>query len=255
MPEQSRTAVVTGGAGGIGSALTRRLAASGHRMVVTFRHHKDQAQALAEELAAAGGEAVALPFDLTDPESPGDLVAQVHDAFGPIEILVNNAVVWPERMVGGSEDADALLEAGWRDSLRGTVEGTLALTEAALPDMTAANWGRVVLMSSGVVRIGMANRVAYGASKAALHGAARSLAWQVGPRSVTVNVVVPGVIATERIRNATGPFGDVVADLIAHTPLGRLATPEEVGATVDFLTSAAASGLTGQQIAVDGGQT
>ncbi|GDY31745.1 SDR family NAD(P)-dependent oxidoreductase [Gandjariella thermophila] len=245
---------MTGGAGGIGSAITRAVAASGHRVALTYYRGEDRARALVEELRVSGAEVTALPLDLEDPDSVAGLLDRVHDRLGPVSVAVHNAVAWPENLIGGPE-AGALLESGWRTALRGTVEGTLALTEAAVADMAAAGWGRVVLVSSAVVRLGMAGRVAYSASKSALHGAARSLAWQVGPQGVTVNVVVPGIIATERVLAATGGFGEAVRDVIAHTPLRRLATPEEVAATVGFLASDGAAGITGQEIVVDGGQT
>jgi NAD(P)-dependent dehydrogenase (short-subunit alcohol dehydrogenase family) len=246
--------LVTGGAGGIGSAISRSLAASGHRVALTYHRGRNRAQALVDELTGAGADVVALPLDLEDPDSVSGLLDRVRDVLGPVTILVNNAVAWPE--FAGGDGGTGPLEAGWRGALRGTVEGTLALTEAALPDMVTAEWGRVVLVSSAVVRVGMAGRVVYSASKSALHGAARSLAWQVGSQGITVNVLVPGLIATERIRNAEGPFGEAVRAMVANQiPLRRLVTPGEVAAAVDFLASEGAGGITGQEIVVDGGQT
>ncbi|MET1074212.1 MAG: SDR family NAD(P)-dependent oxidoreductase [Umezawaea sp.] len=224
-----RKAIVTGGGSRIGAAITSALVKEGYDVVATYRSDRGRAEALGVR---------AEPFDLADPGSAAALI----DAVGPVDVLVHNAFAW-------SDPAD-----DWRTALRANTEGLLDLVGAVLPGMTAAGWGRVVLLSSAVVRAGIPGLGAYAASKGSVHAAARSLAWDGGPAGVTVNVVVPGLIASERTGAATGEFADHVADVASRTPLGRLATADEVAAAVLFFCSEQASGITGQELYVDGGK-
>jgi NAD(P)-dependent dehydrogenase (short-subunit alcohol dehydrogenase family) len=249
----TRTAVVTGGASGLGAAMSRALADAGHQLVITYRRDAERAGKLVAELTGAGHTAIALPFDLGEPASAELLSADVGERFGGASVLVHNAVVWPAASPAQSK---LLVDMGVvdRDPMRHSVEGTLDLTRAMLPGMIETGWGRLIFVSSGIVRSGMRGGVTYAAAKAALHGAARSLAWEVGPSGVTVNVVVPGWIATDRVLNGPDEVRRMVAAETEHVPLGRLASPDEVAAGVAFFASEQASGVSGQELLIDGGR-
>ena len=221
-----RKAIVTGGASRLGGAITAALVKDGYEVVATYRSGRERVEALGVR---------AERFDLADPDSAEALLERT----GPVDVLVHNAFAW-------SQDPRALVRAN--------VEGMLDLVGTFLPGMTEAGWGRVVLLSSAVVRAGIPGLGAYAAAKGAVHAAARSLSWNGGPAGVTVNVVVPGLIASERTESAVDDFADHVADVESRTPLGRLATADEVAAAVLFFCSEQASGVTGQELFVDGGK-
>ncbi|HWO67413.1 MAG TPA: SDR family oxidoreductase [Umezawaea sp.] len=224
-----RKAIVTGGASRIGGAITSALLKEGYEVFATYRSHRERVEALGVR---------AEPFDLADPESAAALLERT----GSVDVLVHNAFAWSDPAVD------------WRPAVRANVEGMLDLVGACLPGMTGAGWGRVVLLSSAVVHAGIPGLAGYAAAKGAVHAAARSLSWDGGPAGVTVNVVVPGLIASERTEAAAGDFADHVADVASRTPLGRLATADEVAAAVLFFCSEQASGVTGQELFVDGGK-
>ncbi|MGO1057322.1 SDR family NAD(P)-dependent oxidoreductase [Crossiella sp. CA198] len=252
MAELGATALVTGGSGLLGSAISRVLAAAGHPVVLTYQRAAERAETLAAELRDAGTPALALPFELADPDGAGTLLGAIEAAgFGPVGVLVNNALPQPDTR---RPDLAAFVEAAdasWRNLVRHNVEGTLSLIRSVLPGMLASGHGRIVSISTTLVHCGLPGAVAYGAAKAALHGASRSLAWEVGRAGITVNLVTPGLIASKR---AELEIGEAIAGVTAGTPIGRLVTAEEVAAAVGFLVSAGAAGITGSEIVVDGGK-
>ncbi|MGW0520751.1 SDR family NAD(P)-dependent oxidoreductase [Crossiella sp. NPDC003009] len=252
MTKHTTTALVTGGAGLLGSAITRALSGAGHRVVITYQRDADRAEALAAELRTDGTPTLALPFDLADPTAARTLLHTIDQSgFGPVNILVNNAVPQTDaRRLDFTTFAEAE-DASWRNLVRHNVEGTLDLIRAVLPGMRAAGPGRIVSISSNLVHAGMPGAVAYTAAKAALHGASRSLAWEVGRDGITVNLVTSGLIASER---AERMLGDAIAGVTAGTPIGRLVTAAEVAAAVGFLVSPGAAGITAAEIVVDGGK-
>jgi 3-oxoacyl-[acyl-carrier protein] reductase len=167
-----------------------------------------------------------------------------------VDILVSAAWASP-----GWAPPDALAEAtppeSWRTQLRTNVEGTAYTVQAALPCMRARGWGRIVLISSGAAEDGSAGLEQYGAAKAALHGLARSLARGVGPAGILVNVVMPGLIATERHRQSIPAV--VLEGVAAQTPIRRLATEDDIARVVAFLASNANGAVTGSELRVSGG--
>ncbi|GAA2821705.1 SDR family NAD(P)-dependent oxidoreductase [Crossiella cryophila] len=252
MSEHNTTALVTGGAGLLGTAISRALAKAGHPVVLTYQRAADRANALAAELEAAGTPALAAPFELADPDASATLLDTIEAAgFSPVGILVNNALPQPDTRRPDLAAFTDATDASWRNLVRHNVEGTLSLIRAVLPGMLAAGYGRVVSISSTLVHSGLPGGVPYSAAKAAMHGASRSLAWEVGRAGVTVNVVTPGLIASKK---AEEEIGEAIAGVTGATPIGRLVTVDEVAAAVGFLASPGAAGITGSEIVVDGGK-
>lgn len=242
--DTTRIALVTGGARGIGRATCLALAAQGAAVAVHYRSRADAAQAVVEQIRAAGGVAIPVQADLLDPAAGARLAEQVRAELGPVDILVNNA---------GEQGAAAVAEladAEWQRSLDLNLTAAFRLTRACLPDMLARRWGRIINVSSQAAYTGSVRHAHYAAAKAGLLGFTFSLAKEVGPHNVTANVVVPGRIETDMLAEQLPARG---AEWLRQTPLGRLGRPEEVAAAIAFLASEAASYITGAALHVGGG--
>lgn len=240
----TRVALVTGGSGSIGGAISVALADGGAAVAVTHRSGAERALATVEQIVRRGGRAVAVPLDVTDPSSVDYAVGTVEAELGPVQILVNNA--------GATADGLFLrmTPGRWQEPFATSVHGAFHLTSRVAPAMLRNRWGRIVNISSVVALSGSAGQTNYGAAKAALVGFSRSLARELAGRSVTVNVVAPGPIASPML-DRTGT--DRVEALAAAVPLGRVGDPAEVAATVAFLCSEPAAYITGAVVPVDGG--
>lgn len=235
-----RRAVVTGGGRGIGAGIARRLAEEGARVLVADID-LEPARAVSREI---GGEAVEL--DVSDPEA-------VRAALGgerTVDVLVNNA---------GYDEFCWFTEvtpAQWRRMLAVNLEGVFACTQAVLPAMQRARYGRIVTVSSEAGRIGSKGNAVYAATKAAAIGFMKSIARENARFAITANTLVPGPIETpllDKVRSLGEPGDKMVAAMIAGTQLGRLGTPEEVAAGAAFLASEEAGFVTGETLAVSGG--
>lgn len=234
-----RVALVTGGSRGIGLACARRLQTAGERVAVTYRAKPP------EPGGPDGGEPlVAVRCDVTDPAAVEAAFSEVEARLGKVEVLVCAA--------GIAEDGLVLRmsEAQWDEVLATNLTACFRVAKAALPGMVRARTGRIVLVSSVVAFLGNPGQANYAAAKAGLVGFARSLAREVASRSVTVNVVAPGLIDTDML-SALGE--ERTASFAEKVPLGRIGTPEEVAAVVELLCSPAASYVTGAVVPVDGG--
>ncbi|GAA0959784.1 SDR family NAD(P)-dependent oxidoreductase [Actinocorallia libanotica] len=243
----ARTAIVTGGASGIGEAISRRLAADGV-LVAVF----DRDGAAAEEAAAAiekdGGRAVGLAVDVTDRAAVDAAVARVGELLGRPVILVNSAGI---TAFGPSLEVSAEL---WDRVLAVNLTGTFACCQAVLPGMVEEGWGRIVNISSSSVHSGSPGMAAYVASKSGVLGLTKVLALEFAKKGVTVNTIPPGFIDSPMLRDTASGGRLDVAQQIERTPVGRIGLPEDVAAACAFLVGEEASYITGQVIGVNGGR-
>ncbi len=238
-----KRALVTGGSGDIGGAICRALAASGHHVIVHANRSRARADALVDEILAAGGSAEAVAFDITDATATRAAIAKLL-ADGSIQILINNAGIHDDAPLAGMTDTQ------WRGVIDVSLNGFFHATQPLLLPMARTRWGRIVNVSSVAAVLGNRGQVNYAAAKAALHGASKSLAREMGSRGVTVNVVAPGVIAGQMTDELFPP-----EQLKAMVPAARVGAPEEVAALVAFLCSDAAGYINGQVIGIDGGMS
>lgn len=227
-----RSVLVTGGNRGIGLAIARTLRADGDRVAVTYRRNPPPAGLYG------------VPAEMTDPDSVDTAFSTVEAAQGPVEVVVANAGVTRDTLLLRMAERDFL------DVVDTNLNGAFRTVRRAVPAMVRARWGRVILISSMVSVYGSPGQVNYGASKAGLLGLARSLAWELGPRGITVNVVAPGLIDTDMSREITDRRRD---ELLRITPLGRAGTTDDVAAAVRYLVGESGRYLTGAVLPVSGG--
>lgn len=240
----SRVALVTGGSRGIGRAIALELASAGNTVIVNYANRSDAADEVVSAVESGGGAALAIRADVADAAQVDEMFAAIGDAFEAPTIVVNNAGITRDNLVVrmAVDDFDAVVDTNLRSAF--------LVTKASLRGMVRAKWGRVISIGSVSGISGNSGQANYAASKAGLMGFAKSVAKEMGARNITSNVVAPGFIATDM----TDELGeDARANAAASTALGRLGNPSEIASVVGFLASDAASYLTGQVIAVDGG--
>ena len=236
-----KRALVTGGSGSLGRAIVRRLAASGHHVVIHAHRGIDIGQALAEQLRQLGGSAEVVQFDIVDAVATEAALTRLL-ADGPIQILVNNAGVHEDAVMPG------MAREQWSRVLDVSLNGFFNVTQPLLLPMIRTRWGRIVSLSSVSAILGNRGQVNYAAAKAGLHGATRSLALEVASRGVTVNAVAPGIIASPKTDEAFPR--EAIERLV---PMKRAGQPEEVAELVEFLVSERAGYISGQVISINGG--
>lgn len=234
-----RVVLITGASGGIGQALARRLAAEGAALGLGYGAHAQSAEALAAEITAAGGRAIAIGADLRRPEAPGELVQAAADALGPVDVLVSNAGL---SRVQPLEDITA---DQFDEMLAVNLRAPFLLAQAVVPAMADRGFGRILFISSVAAFTGGIVGPHYAASKAGLHGLTHSLASRLAASGVTVNALAPALI-TE-----TGMLPGDPAQLRRQIPVGRLGRPSEVA---DLAAAILANAyLTNQVVSLDGG--
>ena len=242
----SKVALVTGASRGIGRATALQLARAGAAVVVNYRGQAEAAERVVKEVESGGGRAIAVQADVSRSADVERLVKAAADSFGRLDILVNNAGVTRDNLLMRMKDED------WDAVLDTNLRGAYMLTRAAIRPMLRARWGRIITITSVVGLMGNAGQANYAAAKAGLIGFTKSVARELASRSITANAVAPGFIETD----ITAGLGDnIKAAALAAIPLERMGKPEEVAQVVAFLASDAASYITGQTIAVDGGMT
>jgi NAD(P)-dependent dehydrogenase (short-subunit alcohol dehydrogenase family) len=248
---EDRVVFVTGGSSGIGRATAIAFGMEGARVALSYHGNRTEAEVAAAEISASGERALAVRLDLGDKSTISAAGRTIAERWDRIDVLVNNAVPYSEYGMGHSPAFEDLPEQHWQRMTRHALDGIFHTTQCVLPLMRSRQWGRIVLVSSEVAEIGLPGLSAYGTVKAALHGLCRSLARELGPAGILVNVVMPGLVTTDKIlRDTPEPFREPVAKRAAS---GRLSTPEDVAAAIMFLASAANGNITGEVLRVSGG--
>ncbi|WP_421995893.1 SDR family oxidoreductase [Roseococcus sp.] len=248
MSNTDRVALVTGAARGLGAAIARRLAQSGHPVVLA--DVLDGVDATAAALVAEGFQARAIRLDVADDAAVEALPEVLGDWWSSLGVLVNNAGISP-KVDGRKKLVEDISLAEWRRVMDVNLTGPFMLSRISIPVLKKRRWGRVVMMTSQAARV--ASNITgsyYGTSKTGLMGFARNLAAELGPFGITVNSVAPGRINSDMVAGAAPGMNDA---FLARIPLGRLGEPEDVAEVVNFLASDAAGYLTGTTIDVGGG--
>ncbi len=236
-----KQALVTGGSGGIGAAICRRLAADGCHVFIHAHRSRQAAQALAEAICADGGSAQVLAFDVTDASGAAAVLAPLIEQQA-IQILVNNAGIHDDAVFPGMRAEQ------WFRVIDVSLNGFFNVTQPLMMAMIRSRWGRIINVSSIAALTGNHGQVNYSAAKGALNSATKSLAREVASRGITVNAVAPGIINTAM--SAAAFDAEEIARLV---PMKRAGTPAEVADLVGFLASAQAGYITGQIISINGG--
>jgi acetoacetyl-CoA reductase len=241
-----RIAVVTGGMGGIGEAISLKLAQSGYTVVATHSPGNRNAGQWVADMKAAGHAIHAVAVDVADFDSCQAAAARIRDDVGAADILVNNA--------GITKDATfrKMDKAGWDAVLRTNLDSVFNMTKPLVDGMAERGWGRIINMSSVNGQKGAFGQTNYSAAKAGMHGFTKALALEYARKGVTVNTVSPGYIATKMVMAV--PKDVLDAKILPQIPVGRLGKPEEIAALIAYLCSDEAGYVTGANIAINGGQ-
>lgn len=246
----ARTAIVTGAGSGIGRAIAQRLAEDGHAVAVLDLDGA-AAEAVVGELRQKGhGAMVPGSVDVSDRAHVNDAVQRVRDALGPVLVLVNNAGL------PGFTPFLKITDEEWDRILAVNLNGPFYCTQAVLPDMIDAGWGRIVNISSSSAQGGQQYMAHYVSSKAGLIGLTKALALEFGPKGITVNTIPPGFVDTPMLRTSEerGLLGGSVDRIAEATPVRRAGRPDDIAAACAFLVSDDAGYITGQVIGVNGGR-
>ncbi|MHC8441811.1 MAG: acetoacetyl-CoA reductase [Candidatus Eutrophobiaceae bacterium] len=241
---QNKVALITGGTGGIGAAICTALAKEGCKIVTNYRN-KDKAEQWRVQFEAAGFEAALYPVDVTDFDACADMIKDVNDTLGGVDILINNAGITKDTRFAkmSREDWDKVMDVN--------LNGMFNVTRQVVGGMAGKRWGRIVNIASINGQKGQFGQSNYAASKAGMHGFTMSLAQELAAKGVTVNTVSPGYIATEMVMAVPENIREAI---IGQIPIRRLGLPEEVAALVCFLCTNAAAFATGADFSMNGGQ-
>ena len=238
-----RTALVTGGTGGIGTAIVRYLARQGHRVATNYR---DDAKAAAwrEDMIRDGIDVVMVKGDVSDPGSAAEMIRGIEEQTGPVDILVNNAGITRDTTFHKMDYQQ------WTEVVNTNLNACFNVTRPVIEGMRSRQWGRIVQISSINGQKGQYGQANYAAAKAGVHGFTISLAQENARFGITVNTVSPGYVGTDLVMAVPE---DIRAKIVAQIPVGRLGRPEEIAHAVAFLTSEDSGWITGSNLAINGG--
>jgi 3-oxoacyl-[acyl-carrier protein] reductase len=242
---QGKVALVTGASRGIGAAIAKDLADHDAAVVINYLKSKDKAEEIRTSIIAAGGKAIAVQADVRDRSAVDNMVVQTEKELGKIDILVNNANI--------DFPMQPFAEMDWPDieaKLTGEIGAMVHCSQAVIPGMTEKKYGKIILVSSSLSREPGYGFAAHCAAKAAMDSLARAMALELGPAGIYVNVVGPGLTRTDA---TAGLPPEVFTHTAEHTPLLRVAEPEDIASVIMFLASEMSDYLTGQYIPVNGG--
>ncbi|MDM4018141.1 glucose 1-dehydrogenase [Roseiconus lacunae] len=245
---QNRVALVTGGSKGIGAAIAEELAAAGAVVAVSYHRDKNGASAVTEKIEESGSQAISIQGDVSNSNDIDRMLAEVTDAYGPLDIVVNNAGIYQPM------NLEDVTELEFHREFNTNVLGPLLTIQASLPCF-GKNGGSIINIGSGASQMCPAGYSIYAASKSALDAITRVLAKELAPRGIRVNSVNPGATLSEGTKSAGlyGTGSDFEQQLVAMTPLGRIGTPPDIAKVVTFLASDDAGWLTGEVILASGG--
>ena len=240
----ARVALVTGGTGGIGTAIVRRLASLGHKVATNFRDEA-KAKTWAANMKSQGVDVAIVQGDVSTPESAEAIVRGVEKALGPVDILINNAGITRDTTF------HKMTALQWQEVINTNLNSCYNMTRPVIDGMRNRKWGRIIQISSINGQKGQYGQANYAASKAGMHGFTISLAQENAKFGITVNTVSPGYVATDMVMAVPE---DVRNKIAAQIPLGRLGEPDEIAYAVSFFVSDEARWITGANLAINGGQ-
>jgi acetoacetyl-CoA reductase len=239
----ARVALVTGGTGGIGTAICARLARNGHKVATNYRDEA-KAKAWQAKLAAEGVNIAIVPGDVTSYESAGTMIKAVEQGLGAVDVLINNAGITRDTTF------HRMTPQQWNEVMNTNLNSCFNVTRHVIDGMRNRKWGRIIQISSINGLKGQYGQANYAASKAGMHGFTISLAQENAKLGITVNTVSPGYVATDMVMAVPE---DVRAKIVAQIPTGRLGAPEEIAYAVAFLASDEAAWITGSNLDINGG--
>ncbi|MBD9378421.1 beta-ketoacyl-ACP reductase [Pseudoxanthomonas sp. 22568] len=239
----SRVALVTGGTGGIGTAICKKLAGMGHRVATNYRN-EEKAKAWQQQMKADGYDVALFPGDVTSAEEAESLVRKVEAELGPVEILINNAGITRDTTF------HRMSSLQWNEVINTNLNSVFNMTRPVIEGMRDRKWGRIIQISSINGLKGQYGQANYAAAKAGMHGFTISLARENAKLGITVNTVSPGYVATDMVMAVPE---EVRAKIAADIPTGRLGNPDEIAYAVAFLVADEAGWITGSNLDINGG--
>ena len=241
-----RTAIVTGGMGGLGESISIKLADAGYKVVVTYSPSNTKFRSWLEDMKSKGHAFAAYPVDVVNYDDCAAKVAQMQRETGPIDILVNNAGITRDMTFKKMTKAD------WDAVMRTNLDSCFNMTKQVMDGMLERSWGRVINVASVNGQKGAFGQTNYSAAKAGMHGFTKALALEVARKGVTVNTISPGYIGTKMVTAIPKEILD--SKILPQIPVGRLGKPDEVAGLIIYLCSDEAAFVTGANISINGGQ-